>query len=471
MSIRNLARKLPYPIKQNLQHIYGLIPLSVRYGKVFRDTYKFLQESQWWSREKLEEYQMQQLEKLLTHSYENVPYYRRIFDERGLKSRDIHNFDDLRKLHYLTKDIIRENLPDLIAQNYPKYKLWYVTTGGSTGTPMGFYWEKGIASPKEWAFVWRQWNWARFGFGEKRVILRGKVINRFKRGKRQWWEYDPINNALILSSYDMTEGNLFKYVDAIKKFKPSAIQGFPSSLYILANFLRNSNLRIKNTECILTSSEMLYAHQRETIEEYLGAKIYDHYGNTEKNALIMECDKGNYHIISEYGIIELIGKDGNSINKEDEIGEIVATGFNNYAMPFIRYKTEDLGIYSKQKCSCGRNYPILKKVEGRIQELIVLKDGTFIPATIFLQHFKGFTNIKEMQLVQEEVGRVIVNIVRIPKYSKVIEQEILSYIQKGIGARLDVEFAYVDHIPYTRSRKYKFLIQNLPIEFANYQKY
>ena len=152
MIIKKLIEKSPFPIKQSAKYLYGVIPLSIRYGKVFRDTYKFLQESQWWSKEKLEEYQMQQLEKLLNHSYENVPYYRRLFEERGLKSKDIHNFDDLRKLSYLTKDIIKENLPDLIAQNYPKSKLWYVTTGGSTGLPLGLYWEKGIAYPKERAF-------------------------------------------------------------------------------------------------------------------------------------------------------------------------------------------------------------------------------------------------------------------------------------------------------------------------------
>jgi len=123
MSIKNLAKRLPYPIKQNLKYIYRVIPLSIRYGKVFWDTYKFLQESQWWDREKLEEYQMQQLENLLKHAYENVPYYRKVFDKRGLKPKDIQNINDLKKLPYLTKEIIRENLQDFIAQNYPKSRL------------------------------------------------------------------------------------------------------------------------------------------------------------------------------------------------------------------------------------------------------------------------------------------------------------------------------------------------------------
>lgn len=240
MSTRNLLKELPYSIKLTLRYISGVIPLSIRYGKVFRDTYRFLQESQWWSREKLEEYQMQQLQTLLTHSYNNVPYYRKVFNERGLKPKNIQSLDDIRKLPYLTKQTVQKNLSDLVARNFPKSKLHYMTTGGSTGIPLGFYWEKGVTDPKEWALVWRQWNWAGYKFGEKRITLRGNVINRFKKGKRQWWEYNPIDNALILSSYDMTDENLPKYIEKINKFKPVAIQGYPSSLSILANFLRKA---------------------------------------------------------------------------------------------------------------------------------------------------------------------------------------------------------------------------------------
>ncbi len=81
------AANFPRPLKQCLRYAYGALPFGIRYGKVFRETYAFLQESQWWSRERLEEYQLAQLGKLLDHAYENVPYYRRVFDERGLKPR------------------------------------------------------------------------------------------------------------------------------------------------------------------------------------------------------------------------------------------------------------------------------------------------------------------------------------------------------------------------------------------------
>ena len=120
MNLKDLAKNLPYPLRQGLKYVYGAIPLPIRYGKVFRDTYAFLQQSQWWSRKELEVYQLQQLSTLLQHVYENVPYYRRVFDERGLKPKDIQDFKDLQQLPYLTKEDVRAIFNDLIARNIPK---------------------------------------------------------------------------------------------------------------------------------------------------------------------------------------------------------------------------------------------------------------------------------------------------------------------------------------------------------------
>ena len=120
----------------------------------FYRTYCLLKKSQWWTRERLEEYQLQKLGRLLNHAYENVPYYKKVFDERGLNPKDIQDFNDLRKLPFLTKEIIRDNLGDFKARNYPAGKLEYVTTGGSTGVPLGFYYEKGVSRAQEWAFIW-----------------------------------------------------------------------------------------------------------------------------------------------------------------------------------------------------------------------------------------------------------------------------------------------------------------------------
>jgi len=467
--LEQIGRLLPHPIQQPLRYIYGAIPPAIRYGKVFWETYNFLQESQWWTREKLEEYQMQQLSKLLHHAYENVPYYRKVFDERGLKPKDIQDFDDFRKLPFLTKEIVRENLPDLVACNYPKSKLQYVTTGGSTGIPFGFYHEKGVSDAKEWAFMLTQWERVGFKKGDTCVVLRGNVVCSASKGK--FWEYDPINKNLILSSYHMTDETLPKYIARIREFKPDFIQAYPSAITILARFMKENNAEpFPCVKALLCGSENLYLWQRELLEGVFQCRVYSWYGHSEITTLAGECEKStSYHIFPEYGIVELIRDDGKVVTSEEELGEIVATGLNNLACPFIRYRTMDLAVPANDKCECGRNYPLLRRVEGRLQELVVTKDKRFITLTalIFAQHFGAFSKVKEMQLVQEKYGEIVVRIVKTPQYLVSDEQEILLKMKMAVGSGLDIQFDYVNCIPRTQSGKYRFLIQKLPIEFGD----
>jgi len=469
MCLKDFAKSLPHPVKQGLYYVYGSTSPRFRYGKVFWQTYNFLQESQWWSREKLEEYQMQQLEKLLRHAYENVPYYRRVFDERGLKLKDIQDFDDLKKLPYLTKEIVRENLPDLMARNYPKSKVRHVTTGGSTGIPLGFYHEKGASEAKERAFIITLWHRVNFKMDDRCVVLRGNVVHSANKGK--FWEYDPLNKNLVLSSYHMTNETFPKYIAKIRESRPDFIQAYPSAITILARFMKKNNIEpFSSVKALLCGSENLYSCQRELLEEVFQCKVYSWYGHSEQAALAGECEKSTYyHIQPEYGIVELINKDGNPATNEDELGEIVASGVSNFVCPFIRYRTGDLAIPSNGKCECGRNYPLLKRVEGRLQEFIVANDGSLIalgPA-IFGIHDTEWTKVKQIQFLQEIPGESVIKVV---KGSSCSDAETAAYVLRLFKARfagrckLDVKF--VDHIPRTKSGKFRFLVQKLPIEFG-----
>jgi len=413
---------------------------------------------------------MQQLSKLLHHAYENVPYYRRVFDKRGLKPKDIQDFSDLRKLPCLTKNIIRDSLQDLFAQNYSLSRLEYVTTGGSTGIPLGFYQERVVSSEKEWAFMITQWNRVGFKIGDRCVILRGNVLQSVNTGKL--WGYDPVNKNLILSSYNMTDKTLPKYVEKIRKFKPDFIQAYPSVITIMARFMKENSIEpFPALKALLCGSENIYLWQRNLLKEIFQKRVFSWYGHAEKAVLAGECEKNTYyHIFPEYGFVELIGKDGNLISREEETGEIVATGFNNYAQPFIRYRTGDLGVYTNQECTCGRAYPLLKRIEGRKQEFLIAKNRSLVslgPA-LFSIHGAKWSNIKQIQFLQKEPGNLIIQIV---KQQHCSEEEICEYITKLFKARFGglftLKLKFVDHIARTKYGKHKFLIQKLPIEFGN----
>lgn len=470
MDLKKLFKSFPYPLEQGIRYIYGAVPVPLRYGKTFRKMYAFLQESQWWSREQLEEYQLEQLGRLLEHAYENVPYYRRVFDERGLKPKDIQDFKDLQQLPYLTKDIIQENLPDLVARNCPKSKLQYVTTGGSTGTPLGFYLEKGISNAKEWAFIITLWNKVGFKMGDRCVVLRGNVV--FSATRDKFWEYDPVNKNLIMSSYHLTDETLLKYINKIREFKPDFIQAYPSAITILARFMKEHEVEPFTTvKAILCASENLYSWQRKLLEEVMECRVWSFYGHAERAALAGECEKStHYHIQPEYGVVELIDKDGKPVTDENEMGEIVATGFNNFAMPFIRYRTMDLAVHSNSKCTCGRNYALLKRVEGRLQEFIISKTGNLIPLTgAYALVVNSSENVIETQFYQDKKGEIVLKIVKGEDYIDRDTRHIKDAFCKRFGNDFNLIIEFVDHIPRTQSGKYRFMIQKLPIEFGEIQ--
>ncbi len=461
--MRALVRKLPFPIRQGLKYLYSIIPFYFRFSKTFWKTYDFLQKSQYWSREKLEEYQMQQLQNLLNHCYVNVPYYRRIFDERRLLPKDIRSFRDLRKLPCLTKDIIMKELNNLIAKNIPKSKLASLRTSGSTGIPLILYHQKVIADSIESAFIWRMWNWSGYKIGDRCVILRENTPKKSARDKENWWEWDPIYNYLILSPHQMTEENLYKYVKKIREFKPTAIQALPSLIFILASFMERHGIAcVSSLKAILCCSETLFSWQREIIERVFKCRVLDFYGQTEHVVLAGGCEINNtFHIFPEYGITEIIGQSDEPVSQEGALGEIVGTGFYNYAMPFIRYRTKDIAVWTNERCNCGRAYHLLKRIEGRLQDFVVSKTGHLIPLTTIPYSF--INNVWQFQFYQEVQGEVILRIVRMPDYTVKDSQYILATLKEKMGDNVEFFIEFVDDIARSKREKYLYLIQKLPI--------
>lgn len=462
MSLRAMARRvLPVPIREQFNYFRGYMPFRFRYDKVFWDTYELLNGSQWWSRKKLKEYQMSQLRKILIHAYENVPYYKRVFDERGVKPRNIQDVGDLRKLPYLTKEIVRRNFDQLIASNIPKQRLELKKTSGTTVSPLSFYFERGCTDSSQHAFLWSMWNRVGYKFKDKRVDLGLELV----RTNNRWWKYNPFWRSLTLSPYHMTEEHMQEYIRKIAEYNPKVIKSIPSVILVLADFMQRHDISsFPSVEIILCGSEMLYSWQRKKIEKVFGCRIFSFYGQSENVVLAGECEQNTeYHIFPEYGVTELIGADGNQVEREGEVGEIVGTGFNNYAMPFIRYKISDIAISKKEKCICGREYSLLSRIEGREQEYMISRQGHLIPITS-LPYSSIISDVKQFQFYQEEPGRVTLKVVKLFTFSEERARSIVKKLEDELpGIHFDI--ALVDDIPRTDRGKYRYMIQKLPIKF------
>jgi len=435
--------------------------------RVYREMYALLRQSRWWSREELAAYQARALSCLLDHAYENVPYYHRVFEERGLVPGDIQTPGDLALLPFLTKEIVQANLADLKARNYPEAAFEYVRTSGSTGTPMGFYYERGVSRAKEWAFMKTQWDRVGYCFGDRCVILRGHVVDTASSGT--YWRRALFGRWLIMSSHQMTEETLPAYIDRIRKFRPRFIHAYPSTAVILARYMREHGIEpFPTVKAVLCGSENLYPWQRSLLAEAFGCRVFSWYGNSEQTVLAGECEEStHYHIFPEYSIVELIGRDGLPVEGPGAMGEVVATNLTNFVCPLIRYRTMDVAVATEKQCPCGRQYPLLEKVEGRLQEFIVTRSGHLISVTPINYESGAFENIRQFQMYQEEMGELIMKVVRKPTYTEEDTQQLTRELRWQLGDEVNVHVRFVDEIPRTRGGKFRYLIQKLPISIGD----
>lgn len=414
------------------------------------------------------EFQLSQLRSLIKHAYTNVPYYRRRFDARGVNPDKVRDVSDLHVLPYLTKQDIRDHLEDLVARNVAFSNLSIVTTSGTTSIPMKLYVDESVLKPTELAYITTLWNRVGYKFDDRSVVLRGVVP------RNGMFEFDEVNNQLILSSFIMTDENLDLYVRLIRQFKPKFIQAYPSSMFILARFIEKKSLPpFRSVKALLLASEPIYPFQRKLMEEVLQCRVFSWYGHTEQAVLAGECECSQfYHLFSEYGVTELVGRDGESIAEEDEDGEIVATGFVNWAVPLIRYRTGDIGSYASEKCPCGRHYVLLKKVEGRVQELVVAADESLVPlgTAICAIHDAEWAMVKQIQFLQEKPGELLIRVVKDHNYAESrVRSYVLELLQKRLGKAFKLKVDVVKEIQRTRMGKNRYVVQKLPIDFVNHQ--
>jgi len=454
MRIKKTLKKLPFPIRQSAKYLYGLIPTRLRYGKVFWNTYNFLQESQWWSREKLEEYQMQQLSKLLHHAYENVPYYRRVFDERDLKPKDIQNFDDLRKLPCLTKDIFKKHFSEFIARNFKLKYLPTSHTSGTTGKLLQFY-ENRDTNQKELAFIYHQWSRVKVKPSDLIIQLRGAIIKGDKP-----FEYDPIWKILRLSPRIDSRETVHYYLKKIRKFGARFLHGYPSTIAVFALMIKQYGLYVPvEFKSVLFASESIYPWQRNIIKEVFNCQIFSHYGQAEKVVLAGECENNTYyHCIPQYGIIEI----------DPTTNEIIGTSFLNYINPFIRYRTTDIASQPVSSgCNkCGRYYsPVFSSVEGRLEDFIISPKGIPVSPAVITHPFKNLKTIRETQIIQKSLNKI--NLVVVPWddcVSDLLKSELLELCKGlhnilGFDVKIKTDIVYSIQIP--KSGKFKWIISNV----------
>jgi phenylacetate-CoA ligase len=443
MSVRNvIAEKITLPFSDM---ILG--------QSVFKNL-RLLNESQFWTRSQIDEFQNDRLRKLIEHCVSSVPYYKDLFRELKLKSEDINTKDDLYKIPILSKEMIKkEGIERFLSTNYPKNKIISASSSGSTGEPL-FYKTTKEAYSMNIAANLRGWSWMNYRIGDKYVKLsenpRNNIIKKFQ---------DKFSSNLYLATNPLIESNFKSILDQIERYKPKVIRCYPDPLLYLARYRKMSNNYSFQPKAITTTGNTLYPEIRAEIEDAFGCKIFDSY-SCEGNSNVFECETNTgYHSTEEYGISEILDNTGNIVNHG--IGRLISTDLWNNVHPFIRYETQDQVEATRENCICGRNLIRYKRILGRSNDVITASNGQ-----LFIVHnFTGFfqtdheqlkKSIEHFQIVKTIKNEIMINIVVNDSYDENVGSFIQNYWFKRLNYTIKINI--VDEISLTKSGKRKFII-------------
>lgn len=331
--------------------------------------------------------QTKKLKKILLYAVNNIEFYKKFKNVIDFK-----NFtqDEIYKLPIIDKAFINKNRNLFISKSY----MWPVIktkTSGSTGEPSEFLtsFKMFLIEDLLYKRLWNSTDRYKYSFMDPIIFLRSYLPGP----NDKLYKHDFFNNIWYLSPFHINKENLKLYIDVIKKSRSRVLHGYPSSIFIFTQILKEYNIKIDQIDVISTSSETMLSSYRKTIEDWWGIEVLDCYGHAEQAVAIQQCQCGKYHNNDDYGYVEVIN------------GEIIATSLNNFSMPLIRYKTGDIAIENTDvdyKCECKSTFSIpISSINGRSDDILIKKDGTCIPTVNIYTMMYKMDFIKQFQIIQK----------------------------------------------------------------------
>jgi len=418
-----------------------------------------LRRQQWWSPAELARLQDVKLYALLRHAYDRVLFYRRQFDEAGVNPHgpvaDVRTA--LAAVPVLDKSQIRNHLGEMVWRDAPG-GVFEFHTGGSSGEPLLFYFDRRRQAYDQAARM-RTHEWFDVRVGDRELYLWGSPIE-LRRTDRVKRCRDLLFNQRLLSAFDMSSDRLDRYLDAFDRFRPVCLFGYPSSIVRFVEHARSRG-RVLDTRClraVFVTGEVCYPHDRAVIQEYFGAVVANGYGSREAGFIAHECPLGTMHTMDENVIVELI-RDGRPVGA-GESGEIVITHLDAYAMPFIRYRTGDIGRHAGGRCACGRGLGAIDVVQGRSTDFLYLPNGDVKHALSIIYPLREMRGVKQFRVVQGEDYGVTVDVVCDDGAARITPEAVANRVRPVLGGDVPIAVRAVGHIPSADSGKHRYVISH-----------
>lgn len=432
-----------------------------------RPTFRYRQEfeaNQWLSSEELSRLQWERLRSLLRHASETVPYYRSAFDRLELRPEEINTPSDFARLPILEKATVRERQEHLLSTRFDSGQRVASATGGSTGEPMRFYYDRN-SYERRVAAAMRGDGWAgwRLCGGEFYIWGVNLMPERGLARLKKQLHHASLRRAAI-NSFELEAERIESTVRQYNRRHPRVVVGYANSVYEFARYVKEAGLRLHAPQGVICTAEKLYPHQRPLIEEVFGAPVFERYGCREVMMIGAECDQhSGLHVTVDNLYVEIV-RNGQPC-EPGELGEVLLTDLHNYAMPLIRYKVGDVASWKGADCRCGRGLPLMNSVEGRALDLISTPSGRVISGVFFPHLFKDFGWIRQFQVIQEELDELTVRIAVDAPPTAAQSLLLKETMTRTLGPEMQVKWEIGKDVAIERERKFRPVLSRVPVKF------
>lgn len=398
--------------------------------------------------------QLTRLQALLSHAERHVPYYRELFANLGLSSRDIRSFEDFARLPVLTKEIVRERGRDLVREDVPPASLSEHHSGGSTGVPLTFWREPRYMSASTAGTYrnlrqagWRPGNMVAFFWGwNDRLNRMSRAEFEFRQQIRRMYQFDPFQSG---------PEAMDRWLRTWSRIRPRVALGYASTIARFAEHAERMGRRLRPVLGTFTTAEKLYPAQREVIQRVLGGPVFDCYGSSEVQNIATECVRGRMHVNADFVVLET----DETGRMPDGTAPLLVTSLWNYAMPFIRYRNEDCGTLKVARCDCGSGFPLMDLRIARVSDNFVLPNGRTVHGEFFTHLLYGSEGIESFQFHQAAMDRIILWIVPTGGAGAARERTIRSavaQVEALAPGLVHVEAREAPSIPLSSAGKHRF---------------
>ena len=454
LDLEAVYRRLPVFLQHVGCSLVGWHTERTRYGHGFERLLEDAVSRTCWSVEELAAFRDNRLIDHVQHAVHTSSFYRDRFRDAGVLPTEVRTVDDLASLPVLTKAEVQDHAAELSSSAAMTSETRMAHTSGTTGGALRFQVTMN-AIREQWAVWWRYRSWHQIRRGTWCGLFAGRSVVPTTQAQPPFWRINHPGRQVLFSGYHLSPENLPLYVRELRRRQLPWLHGYPSLLALVATYLLDSGDDLGyEVRWVTTGAENLLPQQAAVIERALGVQPIQHYGLAEGTANISQCELGTLHVDEDFAMVEFIPIE------QDNLYRIVGTNFANPGTPLLRYDTQDLALLLEgASCECGRAGRIVERVDGRLEDYVVLPNGARIGRMDHI--FKDMVNIREAQIHQARRGEITIRLVCGVGYGSNDEDSILTETAKRVGNEMKIRIEYVNALPRSATGKLRFVVSDL----------